>query len=469
MSKNSDLKGRVLKGGISLTIRQILVSILSLSSVLITARVLGPENYGLVTVALGIFYFLTRFSRLGIHIFIVRQPQLDEKELIQIKAFYLTTALVVCGLLWLGAPAIGWWTKSPEVTTAFRWLLPGLLMHMASITSMSMLERELRFVEVGLIEALAQAASYGLAIALVLSGWGYISLVIGTVVRFTIQAVASHWFHPIRWSLLWQWPVIAPALRYGATFSVSDWLLSLQRLRVSLLVSRFIGVEAAGIVGISIRLVEQLSMLRIILSRMSISVMAKLSNDPEKTRRVISKGMAYQALLNGSICALFSVSSVWVIPLMFDERWLDSAQIFPFIAVGTLVLAIFNLHSSTLYAAGHNRSVAIFNFIYVGALWVMSALLTPYFGIWGYGISEVAVIPVFFLLHYYIKNLYGSPNYWSTLWIFLATIIPLFGGIALSPAMGTVLFVLSFGLLFLLCKNVRKLCQDLWQSKLKKA
>lgn len=465
MPDNEDLKSRVLRGGISLTISQFVVAALSLSSVLVAARILGPSNYGIVTVSFGIFYFLIFILKLGMHVYLVQKPDLEESETSQIQAFYANSGFFICLFLWAIAPAAGWWTKQPEVTDAFRWLIPAVWINMVSSASVSMLERDVRFVEIGFIEAFSQSANYLLSIILVLSGWGYMSLIIGTVVRYVVLGLVAYFLHPVPWSWRWRWKVVEPALRYGATYSVSDILISLKNLRVSLLVSRLVSVEAAGVVGIAIRLVEQLSMLRLILLRMSVSVMAKIRDEPEKVRRVISKGMAYQALLNGAICALFSVVSTWIIPLVFDERWLASASIFPFIATGALAIAIFDLHSSTLFAVGHNREVAVFNFIYVGVLWILSSMLTSQLGIWGYGLSEVLALPIFWMLHRSVAKIYGSPNYWNTLWIFLATVVPLFSGIFLSPPVGAGVFVLSYGLLFYLCRNVRSQILELLAFK----
>ncbi len=465
MPENEDLRSRVLRGGISLTISQFVVAALSLASILVSARILGPSNYGIVTVSFGIFYFLIFFLKLGMHVYLVQKPDLTEDETAQIQSFYTNLGFFICLVLWLIAPAAGWWTKQPEVTGAFRWLIPAIWVNLISSASISMLERDVRFVEIGFIEALSQTVNYLLSILLVLSGWGYMSLIIGTVVRYIVLGVVAYFLHPVPWIWRWHWKVVGPALRYGATYSVSDFLMSLKNLRVSLLVSRLVSVEAAGVVGIAIRLVEQLSMLRLILLRMAISVMAKIRDDPEKVRRVISKGMAYQALLNGAICALFSVVSTWVIPLVFDERWLASQSIFPFIATGALAIAIFDLHASMLFAIGHNRDVAVFNFVYVGVLWILSSLLTSKLGILGYGLSEILALPAFFMLHLSVSKIYGSPNYWNMLWIFLATVVPLFGGLFLSPPLGAVIFVLSYGVLFFMCREVRGLVLELVARK----
>ncbi|MEM7793965.1 MAG: oligosaccharide flippase family protein [Cyanobacteria bacterium P01_C01_bin.118] len=462
MSAPKDLKQKVIKGGIYLTLRQLLVAVLSLANVLVIARALGPGRYGIVTITLGILYVLNRVLKLGLPAYLVRQPDLPEEMAPQVLAFYNTLSALVCCLLWFVAPAFGWWTGQSEITETLRYSLPAIWLCMVSWVSVSMLERELRFAEVGLIEAISQLANYFISIALVLGGWGYWGPILGAVTRYVIRALMAYRFHPIslfHWR--WQWKVLQPALKYGLSYSGSDWLLSLKDLRNSLLVSRLVGVEATGIIGIAIRLVEQLSMLRLIVIRMSISVMAKLMDDREKTRRTISKAMAYQALLIGPVCALFACTADLVIPMLFDERWLASAQIFPLIAIGTLVSSIFDIHASTLYAAGHNRKVAMLNIVYVGCLWLVAALLMPRLGLWGYGIAEVAALPSFFLIHRFITRLYGPPNYQNALWLIGAAIVILLGSIFLSPILATSLFISCYGLLFLVNGNLRQLPTEL--------
>ena len=462
MPTPKDFKKRVIKGGIYLTLRQLLVAVLSLANVLVIARALGPGRYGIVTITLGVLYFLNRVLKLGLPAYLVRQPDLPEETASQVLAFYNSLSLLACSLLWFVTPALGLWTGQREITETLRYSLPAVWLCMVSWVSISMLERELRFAEVGLIEAISQLGNYCISIALVLSGWGFWGPIIGAVTRYVIRTIMAYYFHPIslfHWR--WQWKALQPALRYGLAYSGSDWLLSLKDLRNSLLVSRLVGVEATGIIGIAIRLVEQLSMLRLIVIRMSISVMAKLIDSPEKVRRTISQATAYQALLIGPICALFACTADWIIPLLFDERWLASARIFPLIAIGTLVSAIFDIHASTLYAAGYNRKVATLNIVYVGCLWLFSALLIPVVGLWGYGIAEIVALPCFFLIHRSITSLYGPPNYQNALWLTLAAAVTLVGSMYLSPIWATGLFASCYGFLFLFNANLRELPLEL--------
>lgn len=457
MPTSKNLKEKILKGGISLSIRQLLVAGLSLINVLVIARILGPERYGIVTIILGIFYFFTPTLKLGLQVYLVRKPELLDKEAEQIVAFYNTVGVAIIGLLWICAPLIGWWTGKSEVTQGLHLVLPVLWLDQVSRISITMLERELRFAEVGVIEAVAQIANYLLSVVLVLRGWGYWGPIVGTVIRYVVQASMAYFFYPIAWRWRWNWQSLKPALNYGLSYSSSDWLLNLKNLRVPLLVSRLVGVEAAGLISIAIRLADQLAILRMVVRRMSISVMAKFINDPEKTRNAISQGMAFQALLIGPVCAVFSCVSAWIIPIMFSEEWLISAKVFPFIALGTMIGGIFELHASTLYATGHNYEVGRRNLWFVAMLWLATLLLMPFLGLWGYGLAEIIALPSYYWIHLSIAKLFGSPKYQNVFWLTLAATIPLFAGAFLPPIWGLLILTISYGLVFLFNSSIRKL------------
>jgi PST family polysaccharide transporter len=171
--------------------------------------------------------------------------------------------------------------------------------------------------------------------------------------------------------------------------------------------------------------------------------------------------MTYQALLIGPCCAVFSCLAVWVIPLVFGEEWLPSIQIFPFVATGILVSSVFDLHSSTLYAIGHNRQVAKLNLCYVGVLWLVAAIALQTLGLWGYGIAEIAALPSFFVIHRSLSKTFGSPDYSNALWIVIATLIPLYGSIFLAPMPAIGLLIASYTVLILLNAKIRVLPSQL--------
>lgn len=458
----------MLTGGLYLTLRQLFSAFISMISILIIARILGPENYGIVAVSMGIFYFAIWTSKLGLYIYLIRQPDLPKDSAEQVLAFCMTVGIFVCGALWLGAPALGWWIGRSEITDVVRWLTVPIALEIVARISIAMLERELRFAEVGMIETLAQASNYMLAVPLVLMQWSYWGAIAGLVMQFLVLLLLARRAYSIPFRWRWRWSFLKPALQYGLTYSFSDWILTFRALTVPLVVSRLGGVETAGFVNIAIRLVEQLGMLRIVIRRMSISVMAKLMDNAEATRKAISQGMMYQAFLIGPICAAFACLAPWIIPLLFGEQWLPSFKVFPLIAIAALISAIFDLHAAALYATGHNRDVARQNLTYITLLWLGCFLFLPSLNLWGYGAAELLTIPSFFMIHNTLSKLFGTPNYSNAFWVIVASLPPLLGSAFLPFGYGIGLFIVSYGLLFLINAKIRKAPLELmalWKSR----
>lgn len=455
------LKGKIVRGGLYLTLRQLVSVVLSLISVLVIARILGPENYGIVASALGIFYFLVWTVPLGLNIYLVRQPDLSPTVPKQVLAFFNLVGLAVALVLWLAAPAIGGWTGRSEITEIVRWLPLPIWTELVAIVSISLLERELQFAQVGLIETLAQIANYLTAVTLVLLHWSYWGPIAGLIVRGVVLLGLARYFHPVGWGWQWQWQTLKPALRYGLTFSISDWILAARALTIPLVVSRIATLEIAGLISIAIRLVDQLAILRLVIRRMSISIMAKLIDDADAVRHAIDRGMSYQVLLVGSLCAIFACFDAWIVPQLFGEDWLLSTQIFPAIALATLVRAMFDLHASALYAAGQNRSVARSNLAYLGLLWLGCWLFLPRFGLWGYGFAELLTIPGYWLLHQSVTQKFGSPHYGVAFSLVLATALSLFLSTVVSPLVSFAVLIVSYAGLFLSIPRVRAIPQDL--------
>jgi O-antigen/teichoic acid export membrane protein len=461
MSSGKSLKKKVIRGGISLSVRQLLVLVLSLINVLVVARMLGPVNYGIVATSLGIFYFLAWTSRLGLNVYLVRQPNLELEVPGQILGFYNTVGFFFCILLVALSPLFGWWTEQSEVTSIMRVLPLAIWIEMTSEVSLSMLKRDVRFSEVGIIEALSKLSNYVLAIIFVLLGWSYWGPIWATVLGALLKLIMAHCYHPIPWQLNWEWKVVSPALKYGSTYTSSSMIKNAKNLVVPLLVSRILGVSAVGIISIAIRFAQQIAILRLVIRDMSISVMAKVLENPKKVCNTISQGMVYQTLVVAPFSAAFACLSIWIVPALFGEEWLISTQIFPFIAFALIISSIFDLHIATLYAADKNRQVMKIYILYTAVLWGVSLIALNSIGLWGYVVGELTALPMYFIAHIAIKNIFGSPNYWPVFWLVLATSVSLFGSIFLSLYPSMILLVASYTLLLLLNSNLRKIPKDL--------
>ncbi len=445
----ADFAQKVMKGGLYLAMRQLVSVGLSIVSVLVVARKLGPADYGVLVNALGIYYFVTWTGRLGLHVYLIQKQDLADGVAAQILAFlnWLNVGLAIA--LVLIAPAIGGWTGKAAIADLVRWLPLAIATDLAASVSIAMLERRLAFAQVGLIEMGAQFANYLITLPLVFAGWRYWGPIAGLSARGLTLLLLAQFFYPVRWQWRWQWSTLRPALRYGLSFSLADWVSALKALTIPVVVTPIAGVEAAGLVSIAIRLTEQLSVLRLVIRRMSISIMARLGNNTRVILSTISRGMAYQALMVGAICSAFACLDGWIIPLLFGDDWLRSTHIFPFVALSAMVRAMFDLHAGALHAVNRNLAVTRVYIAYIALLWVGCWLMMPRFGLWGYGFAELLTVLSYVGLHLAIVKLYGSPRYSAAAWLTVAAMVPILGSL-ISPVIGIVAFCLSYSLVLLI-------------------
>ncbi|NJM56759.1 MAG: oligosaccharide flippase family protein [Synechococcales cyanobacterium RU_4_20] len=352
------------------------------------------------------------------------------------------------------------WTKQPETLWLVRFLALPLWLEMISDAPAMIMARELQFAEIGVIEVIAQLANYGLSIPLVLAGKGYWAPVLGLTLQQLLNAILFWRAQPIPFRPTWTRACMVPVLRNGIAYTGSDLIISLRALTVPLLVSRLAGVEAVGIISIAIRFAEQLSTLRQVLNQMSLSVLAKFTEQPEKIRNALSQGMVYQVLLVAPACAVFSCAASWLIPLLFGDEWLMSTRIFPLVAMGVMMSATFELHANALYAAAKNREVALFNAGFITLQWSAALVALPILGAWGYGLAELATAPSYGILHYNFSQLYGSPNYKNALTLIAATLPALLAGPWIPVWMGLLLLGGCYGLAIALNPELRDQLQE---------
>ncbi|MEL7316738.1 MAG: oligosaccharide flippase family protein, partial [Cyanobacteria bacterium J06559_3] len=350
----------------------------------------------------------------------------------------------------------------PTIGLLLQYMVPAIWFYMVANVSISMLERDLRFAEVSWIETLALAANYGSSIPLVLIYKSYWGPVAGFMVQFLLMAALSHYCYPIAWRWRWQWSVIHEALRQSLSLSSAHSVLLLRGLTIPLLVGRLAGIEAAGFVSIAIHFADTLAVLRLAIRRTSVNMIARISQNLEAIRALLGQGITFQIILVGPLLALFTCCAVWLVPLLLGSEWSLSVRVFPLIAIAALVSAAFDLHASTLYAIGENKAVVQFNILYIAILWLVSWLTLATLGAWGYGIAEIAALPAYFLMHYLLTRKCGSPNYWDSFWVVIATLPSLLSGAWISAALGFVFLVAGYALLFYLRPTIRRMMRTLY-------
>ena len=453
---HSKLKQALLKGGIYITIRQFISLILSLLSILIITRHLGPTHYGWSVIALSITPFSTSLADLGLKTYLIRKPGECSPQLqSEILFFLLISSTLLIGIVVLTAPWIASWIKIPEMALILRLIAPSILLDSCAGAPLGMLERNLQYQRSSLAEIGAQIVYSVTAIPLVLLGWDIWSVIIAYLLRALFQCIVAFALHPIRPIWIKNLEGLSTALNFGVSYSVSQWMLQGRSFVVPLLLGKFIDAQTVGLVGATNRIADVVGFVRSVTLQLGISGFAKLQEDRATMRRALEQGIIYQSLLLISALSIFSILSPIFVPFLLGQKWLGVVTLFPFLGLFSLFRGISELYKLVLYSMGKNLDVIKFH---TANLLIVSSgivVLCPLFGTWGFIIAEIISIITYFILHKSTARVVGEISCQPVFLLLVCTTPALFASPYYTPLITLPMLLIGFCIAFLSSKELR--------------
>jgi O-antigen/teichoic acid export membrane protein len=213
----------------------------------VTARLLAPEDFGLFATAAALVSLLFVFVEFGLYSHLVRLPRLSRSAVR--SAVGLCLALVAAGLAafwtaaWLAPPSL----LSDELRTAALMLCFGSAVQPLVLPVYAKLQRDLRFDAIAASEAARAAAGVGTTVVLALAGHGFMSLAWGAVAdaaaSVLFAAAAGRWRRPA-WPSVRGWGGL---LRFGLPFAAVGGVGRAGDAGTALILAHMLGVGAVGL------------------------------------------------------------------------------------------------------------------------------------------------------------------------------------------------------------------------------
>jgi len=441
----SGLRSQVLKGGVYLSVRQTLGITINVAGVLLLMRIIGPGDWGVYAAALGYFYILQLITQLGIPVYLVRAEDPEDRAVLNQAATVLlllaAAGAVVGGLL---LPLYEQATRLDLRGPGYALLL-GLPAANLAAVPLSHLERTLDFKRIAWLELSGQAMFFVVAIAAAALGRGMWAPVLGWWAQqsvLTLFGLALARYAP---RLAWNRSAIRDMLTYGTGYSASVWAYQLRRIVNPLVVGRYLGAEAVGIVSLCTQIVTHLGFASVATWRLAMAALSRVQSERDRLLKAINEGMHLQVLAVSPFLLGFAWTAPWLMPVLLGERWRAVGVIFPYIATIFLINSVFTMHSSAMYVLRNNLSVGVSHAVQFVALLATAVLLVPRFGLDGYGLAEVSMIVGYVVLHGATVRVIGKPTYSHSLPLAVAASVAMF-----THALGALPLLLLAGTLIVM-------------------
>jgi len=356
----SDLKGRTISSAIVTMTAQGAKLVLTLVSTMVLARLLTPLDFGLVAMVMTIMGFLRIFKDAGLSTATIQRDKITHAQVSNL--FWINVAL--SGLISMAmaacSPAIASFFREPRLIGITLILSISFLLNGAAVQHMALLNRQMRFKAIALIEVGSMLASVVIGIGMAWFQYGYWSLV-GSQLSLPLVALLLTW-SASRWRP--QLPVrdggTRSFLRFGANLTASSFIYSLAGGADNLLIGRYYGLDPVGLYSRAGALLRRpLEQLLSPINAVFIPVLSMLQDQPERYRSVFLRVYEVVALAGAIISGLCLALARPLTLAALGPQWEGVIFIFGGLAIAALFNPLAATCSWLLESQGRGRDMVL--------------------------------------------------------------------------------------------------------------
>jgi O-antigen/teichoic acid export membrane protein len=359
-----DLRRKVVRSALSKLSANGIVTVLTMGSTIVLARLLTPAEFGLLAMVTAITEFVRSFREIGLGSATVQREKISHEEISTLFWINLSAGVAIAGLLVCFSPVIGWFycdTRLVSLTIALSsiFILGGL-----TVQHRALLERQMRFGALGAINVISTIGSIGFAILLAIYGFGVWSLVLRDVVFALFYGggtwIACRWI-PGRPRGSGQ---VRASLRFGVDVSGFEIIQNFTRSVDQVIIGRFFGAVQLGLYTKGFQLAMMpIDQIRMIFWDIGFSPLSSLHNDRERFKRFYSRLLSVMSFIYMPLVVFIAIQSQDIVRLVLGEKWLEAAPLLRIFAIVSLVRPILGTFQLVMTSCGNTRRCVLWGMV----------------------------------------------------------------------------------------------------------
>jgi PST family polysaccharide transporter len=347
------LKKRVVRAGASKLVGQGIIFVLRLGFVAIMARLLQPEDFGLVAMVIAFTGVYDLFTTAGLSLATVQRTTITNEQVSTLFWVNIFVGALLCLLCFATAPLLVFFFSEPRLFWVTAALGAGFLFNAMGVQHSALLQRQLRFADLTIIEVVSLLVSYTLGIGLAVCGFGYWALVASMIATPAISSVLM-WAHTAWMPGLPRGHAdIRSLLSFGGTVTLNNLIVYVAYNTDKLLIGRFWGAGALGIYGTAYQLVNvPTTNLTAALAGIAFSAIARIQDEPMRLKSYFLKGYFLLISVTAPITIFSAVFADDLVFIFLGPKWAEAATVFRLLTPTVLVFSIINPTGILLQSIG---------------------------------------------------------------------------------------------------------------------
>jgi PST family polysaccharide transporter len=371
---------------------------------MVLARLLGPADFGVVTVALVATGFVGIFGELGLAPAVIQRRSLTAVHIRTAFTTSLLFALAIAGALALLSGPIARFFAMPGVRPMVAVMGFSLVLKAWSSMPSALLQRSMRFRAISLASIVSYVVGFGVVgIAMATAGFGSWALVAAHMVQTFVQGLTLHLAQPVPHRLGIDASAFRELVGYGGGVSFARLANYLALRGDNMVVGHTLGATALGLYGPAYHLMAMpADLFQRVVQTVLFPAVARLQTEPERLAATYRRGLAIIGLTVLPATVLTILLAPQIVEVLLGPRWTGVTAPLQILAAGMFFRVGYKMSVVVVKATGAIRSFALRQIPY--PLLVLSgAWLGTRWGIDGVAVGVVAALAV----HYTLLTMLG--------------------------------------------------------------
>lgn len=398
---NQNLRQQMAHGAVWMLLFKFFDKGIGLLSTLILARLLTPDNFGIVAMAMSFIMLLELMGAFGFDMALIQRPGATREHYDTAWTFNVILGAIIALLMLLCSGVVADFYKEPNLALVIRVLAISPLVQGFGNIGVVAFRKEMEFYKEFKFLLSKRLITFPVTIGLALLFRSYWALVVGTVSGRVLELWISYRVHPYR-----------PKLTLTATHDLmhfSKWLLVLNVLgyfkeRASdIVIGRMGGAQSLGLFNVTYELANMPGTELVApINRAVYPAYAKIANDQVALRSEYLSVMGMITLIAVPAVAGLASTAKLIIPLALGSNWLDAVPILQLLALFGITQVMQSNAYALCLASGRAKLYALIQTIHVVLLISLLIVCMRWRGVGGaafaYLITAVVMLPMTFAI-----------------------------------------------------------------------
>jgi O-antigen/teichoic acid export membrane protein len=375
---------------------------LRLVTLVVLARALSPQEFGLAAMALAVWSAVNVFTDLALAAALIQRPEIDERD--RSTAFWAGSLsgliLALAGLAASGAVAA--FFDEPDVQWLFAALGLGAFVASLASTHIALLTRAMDFRTLELISMSATFTGAVAGVGLAFAGAGAWAIVVSSLVTSLVTCALAWRLSAWRPQLLFSRESLRRLAGFASLLSATRLVVAVQRTADRLLIGRFLGAPALGVYTVPASIVF-LPAARLVdpIRSVLFPAFSKLQRSPSELAEAWLRVTRLVCTLLAPVLLLLAAAADEIVAIALTSRWSEAAPVLRILALAGLFQLAAAMNAVVLTALGR-LSTVLRVFCLSAALSVVGFAIGRSHGLEGaaagYAAGTVAVAPYYVYL-----------------------------------------------------------------------